>query len=255
MGLSDRQIADLHAHFVVLYWRKLYLRRDFGAADPRLFAPACLFLAAKTEETPVHSKLLLHYARRLCTKTGTLPPPDLQQLVTTEALVLEALDGDLLVFSPYPSLSKFLRDSGLVAHTKACEVAWSVLSDSYRTPLHVMHPPHIIALGALCLAATITQLDLRSWLNGLDADFAAAHEVAAEMLTFYERHATPIPAAEAQRLLDLLGLPQLPYPQQQQQQQQQAAGQQRAGQQKQQRAQPPKPRQDRRRGHPNPSAG
>jgi len=36
----------------------------------------------------------------------------------------EALDGDLLVFSPYPSLSKFLRDSGLVAHTKACEVAW-----------------------------------------------------------------------------------------------------------------------------------
>ncbi len=49
----------------------------------------------------------------------------------------------------------------------------SVLSDSYRTPLHVMHPPHIVALGALCLAATITQLDLRSWLNGLDADFAA----------------------------------------------------------------------------------
>lgn len=40
------------------------------------------------EETPVHSKLLLHYARRLCTKTGTLPPPDLQQLVTTEAVVL-----------------------------------------------------------------------------------------------------------------------------------------------------------------------
>lgn len=31
-----------------VYWRKLYLRRDFGAADPRLFAPACLFLAAKT---------------------------------------------------------------------------------------------------------------------------------------------------------------------------------------------------------------
>ena len=36
----------------------------------------------------MHSKLLLHYARRLCTKTGTLPPPDPQQLVTTEALVL-----------------------------------------------------------------------------------------------------------------------------------------------------------------------
>ena len=31
-----------------VYWRKLYLRRDFRAADPRLVAPACLFLAAKT---------------------------------------------------------------------------------------------------------------------------------------------------------------------------------------------------------------
>lgn len=40
------------------------------------------------------------------------------------------------------------------------------------------------------------------------------------MLAFYERHATPISAAEAQRLLDMLGLPQLPYPQQQQQAQQ-----------------------------------
>lgn len=28
-------------------------------------------------------------------------------------------------------------------------------------------------IGALCLAATITQLHLRSWFNGLDADFAA----------------------------------------------------------------------------------
>ena len=36
----------------------------------------------------MHSKLLLHYARRLCTKAGTLPPPDLRQLVTTEALLL-----------------------------------------------------------------------------------------------------------------------------------------------------------------------
>lgn len=54
----------------------------------RLGALKFSLLVRFTEETPVHSKLLLHYARRLCTKTGTLPPPDLQQLVTTEALVL-----------------------------------------------------------------------------------------------------------------------------------------------------------------------
>jgi hypothetical protein len=29
-----------------------------------------------------------------------------------------------------------------------------------------------MALGALCLAAVITQVDLRAWLDGLHADFA-----------------------------------------------------------------------------------
>ncbi|KAL4436107.1 hypothetical protein ABPG77_005555 [Micractinium sp. CCAP 211/92] len=247
-GLSERQVADLHMYFAAymqqlarsmatdaepllrqrvvgtaaVYFRKFYLRRDFCAADPRLLAPACLFLASKTEETPIHSKLLLHYARRLCTKHGALPPPDLAQLVTAEATLLEQLDGDLLVFSPYPSLSRLLQDSRLAASQKTCEAAWSILSDSYRTPLHMLHPPHIVALGALCLAGVITQLDLRAWLEGLDVDFARVHEVAAEMLSFYEHHAAPISAATAQQHLDLLGLPPLPAPQAQGPPQQQA---------------------------------
>lgn len=44
------------------------------------------------EETPIHSKLLLHYARRLCSKAGALPPPDLAQLVASEALLLVSLE-------------------------------------------------------------------------------------------------------------------------------------------------------------------
>ena len=36
----------------------------------------------------------------------------------------EALDADLLVFSPYPSLSMFLRDSHLADCPSVTEVAW-----------------------------------------------------------------------------------------------------------------------------------
>ena len=36
----------------------------------------------------------------------------------------EQLDGDLLVFSPYPSLSAFLQDSRLAGSPKTCEAAW-----------------------------------------------------------------------------------------------------------------------------------
>ena len=48
----------------------------------------------------------------------------------------------------------------------------SILNDSYRTRLHLAHAPHVMALGALCLAGVIAQLDLRAWLQGLDTDFA-----------------------------------------------------------------------------------
>ena len=54
----------------------------------RNFMPHSCPPARPAEETPVHSKLLLHYARRLCTKQGALPPPDLAQLATSEAMLL-----------------------------------------------------------------------------------------------------------------------------------------------------------------------
>ena len=71
------------------------------------------------------------------------------------------------------------------------------------------------------------------------------HEVAADMLSFYEHHATPISAAAAQQHLNLLGLKALPLPQalapgpprqptQQQQLQQQQQQQQQQHQQQQQ---------------------
>ena len=169
-----------------------------GRARCMLLTPATPVLSLpnliRAEETPLHSKLLLHYARRLAAKAGALPPPDLPQLVAAEAQLLvslwplacgrllggrgsapapagrrlrpvqqawphagptgrpacpeprssparlrphphphlrprlhlpqEALDGALLVFSPYPSLARLLQDSGLAGSQKACEAAW-----------------------------------------------------------------------------------------------------------------------------------
>ena len=45
-----------------------------------------------------------------------------------------------------------------------------MLNDSYRTPLHMLHPPHTIALGCLYLTSVLRQLDLRGWLEGLNTD-------------------------------------------------------------------------------------
>lgn len=99
-----------------------------------------------------------------------------QGLVQWLAVVLKLCTSLSCVHASHSSGSitvSIMRTLCTLRDPPACPLCRSVLSDSYRTPLHIMHPPHIVALGALCLAATITQLDLRAWLNGLDADFAA----------------------------------------------------------------------------------
>lgn len=46
----------------------------------------------------------------------------------------------------------------------------SLLNDSYRTPLHLVYPPHVVALGCLHLMSVLRRIDLRAWLEGLNTD-------------------------------------------------------------------------------------
>lgn len=194
-----------------VYFRKFYLKTDFCFQEPRTLALACLFLASKTEETPIHAKLLLHYARKLASTKGFHHPAGTRSLVLAEAKLVEQLDGDLLVFSPYPALAKFLRAAlctlSKTERSAAAATAWSLVNDSYRTPLALLHPPHIIALGCFHLASLLRGFDLQPWLKGLSADMNKVFEVSKEMLNFYERLRTPIDTPTCQRLLEVLGLP------------------------------------------------
>lgn len=48
-----------------VYFQRFYLRNDFCVWDPRNIAPACVYLASKTEESPLQAKFLLQYIRSL----------------------------------------------------------------------------------------------------------------------------------------------------------------------------------------------
>lgn len=43
-----------------------FLRRPITEYDPRLVAPACLYLASKAEESTVQARLLVFYIKKLC---------------------------------------------------------------------------------------------------------------------------------------------------------------------------------------------
>ncbi len=49
----------------ITYFRRFYAASSFSAADPRIIAPGCLYLASKVEESVVMAKALQQTAKRL----------------------------------------------------------------------------------------------------------------------------------------------------------------------------------------------
>ncbi len=48
-----------------VYFQRFYLRNEFSEWDPRQVAPACVYLASKTEESPLQAKILVQYVKSL----------------------------------------------------------------------------------------------------------------------------------------------------------------------------------------------
>ena len=64
-------------------------------------------------------------------------------------VIIEDLNFDLVVFTPYRSLVSFLREADLGDEVGLR--AWTVLNDSYRTDVILLHPPHLVARACLQL--------------------------------------------------------------------------------------------------------
>eukprot|EP00195_Chlamydomonas_chlamydogama_P017238 CAMPEP_0202902582 /NCGR_PEP_ID=MMETSP1392-20130828/16936_1 /ASSEMBLY_ACC=CAM_ASM_000868 /TAXON_ID=225041 /ORGANISM="Chlamydomonas chlamydogama, Strain SAG 11-48b" /LENGTH=186 /DNA_ID=CAMNT_0049589369 /DNA_START=525 /DNA_END=1085 /DNA_ORIENTATION=- len=144
---------------------------------------------------------------------------------------MEDLDFTLIVYSPYRPLKLFLHDAGLAQPLG--QRSWAVLNDSYRTSVSLMHPPHLVALACIIVAAgmlrreaaasveaeapaamqaelppgpaqqTLAAVDqLNGWLEGLDVDLDKVYEISTELITMYEERRNTLTADECNKLLD-----------------------------------------------------
>lgn len=109
-------------------------------------------------------------------------PYEFDEILVCEIVVLEELDFDLSVYHAYELLERFALDSGLESH----ETLWLVVNDTYQTAAALRHPPHIIALGCIHVAAQIKELDLSAWFGTLTVDHSAVWDVAKRVLDLYE---------------------------------------------------------------------
>ncbi|GAA0162702.1 kinase activator [Lithospermum erythrorhizon] len=165
----------------ITYMRRVYVRKSMTEYDPRVVAPACLYLASKAEESTVQARLLVFYIKKI--HSDEKYRYEIREILEMEMKILEALNYYLVVFHPYRSLSQLLPDAGM---NDATQLVWGIINDSYKMDLMLIHPPHLIALACIFIASTLKDKENSSWFEELRADMNVVKNIAMEILDFYE---------------------------------------------------------------------
>lgn len=154
--LNVRQIALASAE---VYLLRFLTRVSVKEVNVYLLVTTCLYVACKIEECPQHIRLIVSDARNLWPE---YIPHDTSRLAEFEFYLIEEMECYLLLHHPYKllmdiktfllaSLSRFhfdLSDDEL-------QHLWSLINDSYITDLHLLFPPHVIAVAAIYITLVL----------------------------------------------------------------------------------------------------
>ncbi|GLJ49182.1 hypothetical protein SUGI_1037780 [Cryptomeria japonica] len=184
----------------VTYFRRVYTRKSFAEYDPRLVAPTCLYLASKAEESTIQVKLLSYCMKKPPLNADIKHRYDWKDVLEMEMKLLEALDYYLIIYHPYRPLVQFLQDAGLNDLTS---MAWSLVNDSYKTDLILIHPPYMIALACIYVACVLKEKDAHAWFEELRVDMNVIKNISMEIVDYYDNFRI-IPAEKTNAALNKL---------------------------------------------------
>ncbi|KAK6465721.1 RNA polymerase II holoenzyme cyclin-like subunit [Scheffersomyces coipomensis] len=154
--LNIRQVALSTAE---IYLNRFLTRVSLKEINVYLLITACLYVACKIEECPQHIRLILSESRTLWPE---YIPHDITKLAEFEFYLIEEMDSYLFLHHPYKSLiqlKEFLWENnmiyGFTLSDNELQNAWSLINDSYLTDLHLLVPPHIIAVAAIYITIVL----------------------------------------------------------------------------------------------------
>lgn len=154
--LNIRQIALATAE---IYLTRFLTRVSLKEINVYLLITTCIYVACKIEECPQHIRLILSEARNIWPE---YIPHDVTKLAEFEFYLIEEMDLYLLLHHPYKSLmqiNEFLSNNynvfGFKLTVEELQNAWSLINDSYITDLHLLLPPHTIAVAAIYITVVL----------------------------------------------------------------------------------------------------
>lgn len=187
VGASAARQTALHARqrtlsTAVAYIWRFYLTGSFVVDEPVAIAVACLSLAGKVLENPVHDHtkfVKLGQAMAKCvygtdeentkesndtTSTSSTYGPE--TLLPNELKVLDALKANLTPYDPHFQLSELLGDGNKNDGDKnkknadeLFKTAWAILNDSLLTSLCVSLSERTVALAAIAVACELLDVE------------------------------------------------------------------------------------------------
>ncbi|CAK7906379.1 RNA polymerase II holoenzyme cyclin-like subunit [[Candida] anglica] len=164
--LNIRQIALATAE---VYLLRFLTRVSLKEINVYLLVAACLYVACKIEECPQHIRLITSEARNLWPE---YVPQDITKLAEFEFYLIEELDSYLVVHHPYKSLLQLReylaghQSHGFTLTDEELQNSWSIINDSYITDLHLLFPPHVIAVTAVYITVVLNKPGKRDGKSG-----------------------------------------------------------------------------------------
>lgn len=154
--LNIRQIALATAE---IYLTRFLTRALLKEINVYLLVTTCVYVACKIEECPQHIRLIISEARNLWPE---YIPHDVTKLAEFEFYLIEEMESFLFLHHPYKSLLQirdFLTENysvyGFSINDDELQNCWSLINDSYITDLHLLFPPHIIAVTSIYITIVL----------------------------------------------------------------------------------------------------
>lgn len=150
-----------------VYFKRFYMKNCYRDHDPRLLAPAALYLAAKTEEHTVQAKALISQANAMYRADHSYPY-GIRDLHDYEFRIINELQFNLIVFHPYRPLTQLCNE--IEGMSDCLQTAWAILNDSYRTDACLLFPPFVIAISCLFMAASVLGKKPETWIHNINVE-------------------------------------------------------------------------------------
>ncbi|CCE62497.1 hypothetical protein TPHA_0C03450 [Tetrapisispora phaffii CBS 4417] len=163
--LNIRQCALATAQ---IYLSRFLIKVSIREINLYLLVTTCVYLACKVEECPQYIRTLVSEARSLWPE---FIPPDPTKITEFEFYLIEELESYLIVHHSYTSMEQIInilndKKYNLVISSEDIQNCWSLINDSYISDVHLLYPPHVIAMACLFITICIRGKVSKSSLNG-----------------------------------------------------------------------------------------